>query len=36
LAARLAANVWPELYGDLVALVAASIDFPPDEESRAY
>jgi hypothetical protein len=36
LAAQLAANVWPELYPDLVAMVAANIDLQPDEESQAY
>jgi hypothetical protein len=36
LASQLAANIWPELYGDLLAMVAANIDLQPDDESRAY
>ena len=36
LAKELAANVWPELYDDLVATVGANIDLQADDESRAY
>jgi len=36
LAKELAANIWPELYADLVAMVAANIELQPDEESQAY
>jgi len=36
LARQLVANVWPELYGDLLAMVAAAIDAAPDEETQAY
>ncbi len=36
LAAQLAANIWPELYDDLVFVVGAAIEVQPDDESRAY
>ena len=36
LAAQLAASVAPELYNDLLALIAANIELQPDEESQAY
>ena len=36
LAKQLADNIWPELYDDLVAIVAENIDLQPDDESRAY
>jgi hypothetical protein len=36
LAGELAANVWPELYDDLVAIVAENVNLQPDDESRAY
>jgi hypothetical protein len=36
LAALLAENVAPELYDDLLAVVAAAIDAAPDDETQAY
>jgi hypothetical protein len=36
LAAQLAANIWPELYDNLLFVVAGAIDASPDEETRAY
>lgn len=36
LAAQLAANVWPELYPDLVAMAAGAAETAPDEETQAY
>jgi hypothetical protein len=36
LAAELAANVWPELYEDLLGMVLETIDGAPNEEVQAY
>jgi hypothetical protein len=36
LAAELAANVWPELYDGLLAMVLETIDAAPNEEVQAY
>jgi hypothetical protein len=35
-AGELATNVWPELYDNLVTIVAENIDLQPDDASRAY
>jgi hypothetical protein len=36
LAAELAANIWPELFEDLLSMVAGLIDVAPNEETQAY
>jgi hypothetical protein len=36
LAAELAANIWPELFEDLLSMVAGLIDAAPNEETQAY
>jgi hypothetical protein len=36
LAAQLAANVWPELYDGLLAMVLGAIEYAPDEATEAY
>jgi hypothetical protein len=36
LAADLAANIWPELYDGMLAVIVGAIDAAPDEETQAY
>jgi hypothetical protein len=36
LAAQWAANIWPELYDDLLAIVLEAIAAAPDEATQAY
>lgn len=36
MAAQLAENVWPELYDNLLFVVAGAIDAAPDDETQAY